>query len=80
MHLLGLAPGGVCLAADIPADAGALLPHLFTLTPQYGAICSLLHFPSGFPAWPLASTVLFGVRTFLDAGAPRFLGQPGRPL
>ena len=80
MHLLGLAPGGVYMAADIPADAGALLPHPFTLTPHCDAICSLLHFPSGSPAWLLASTVLFGVRTFLDALAPRFLGQPGYPL
>jgi hypothetical protein len=48
-------------------DAGALLPHLFTLTsPRCGeAVCFLLHFPSGHPAWPLASTVLCGVRTFL---------------
>jgi len=27
---------------------------------------SLLHFPSGYPARPLAGTVLSGVRTFLD--------------
>ncbi len=27
---------------------------------------SLLHFPSGYPARPLAGTVLCGVRTFLD--------------
>lgn len=31
MHLLGLAPGGVCLAADITARAGGLLHHRFTL-------------------------------------------------
>ena len=31
-HLLGLAPDGVCLAADVTAGAGALLPHPFTLT------------------------------------------------
>ena len=30
--LLGLAPGGGCLAARITANAGELLPHLFTLT------------------------------------------------
>jgi hypothetical protein len=29
---LGLAPGGVCRAARITPDAGALLPHRFTLT------------------------------------------------
>jgi len=31
MRLLGLAPGGVCLAADITADAGGLLHRRFTL-------------------------------------------------
>ena len=49
MRLLGLAPDGVCLAADITADAGGLLHHLFTLTPLHmmqEAIRSLLHLPS----------------------------------
>jgi hypothetical protein len=31
MRLLGLAPGGVCLAADIAADAGGFLHPRFTL-------------------------------------------------
>jgi len=31
-HRLGLAPEGVCLAADVAAGAGALLPHPFNLT------------------------------------------------
>ena len=31
LPLLGLAPGGGCLAADIAAGAGGLLHHLFTL-------------------------------------------------
>src|SRR5687767_8106303 len=30
--LLGLAPGGVCLAPDVTIGTGALLPHRFTLT------------------------------------------------
>ena len=30
--LLGLAPGGVCLARPVTRPAGALLPHRFTLT------------------------------------------------
>jgi len=29
--LLGLAPGGVCLASLVAQTAGALLPHPFTL-------------------------------------------------
>jgi len=32
MHLFHLAPDGVCLATDITANAGARLPHRFTLT------------------------------------------------
>ena len=30
--LFGLAPGGVCLAADVTIGTGKLLPHRFTLT------------------------------------------------
>src|SRR5687768_12963914 len=30
------------------------------------AVCFLLHFPSRFHAWPLASLLPVGVRTFLD--------------
>ncbi len=58
--------------------AGALLPHLFTLTPSPldEAVSFLWHFPSGFPGWPLASTLLFGVRTFLEATrTPRLSGS-----
>ena len=47
--LLGLAPGGGCLAAGIAAGAGGLLHHLFTLTPaEAGAVvfCGPLR---GFP-------------------------------
>jgi hypothetical protein len=41
-----------------PSPAGSTTPDQ-----QYA---SLLHFPSGRPARPLAGTVLCGVRTFLD--------------
>jgi hypothetical protein len=41
-----LAPGGGCLAAEVTLDAGALLPHRFTLAcsrlPGPSAVCSLL--------------------------------------
>ena len=69
--LLGLALGGVCLAEAVTSPAGGLLHHLFTLanecapyahSPRY-TFCGTL--PSGHPAWPLASTVLYRVRTFL---------------
>ena len=42
--LLGLAPGGVYLAAACCHLRGALLPHHFTLTRSL-AVCFLLHFP-----------------------------------
>lgn len=52
---------------------GELLPHRFTLTflrvscePLRLAVYSLLHFPSGCPAWPLASILPYEVRTFLS--------------
>jgi hypothetical protein len=50
MRLFGLAPDGVCLAALVTKDAGALLPHLFTLTiPEGTAISSLLHYSGMLP-------------------------------
>jgi hypothetical protein len=66
----GLAPGGVYRAARVTPDAGALLPHRFTLAcagrSPPSAVCSLLHCPSGRPDWPLASTLPCGAPTFLD--------------
>ncbi len=45
--LFGLAPCGVYHACPITGCSGALLPHLFTLTPSCpGAVCSLWHWPS----------------------------------
>ena len=69
-----LAPGGVYQAVPVTRDAGGLLHHRFTLACAYlvvrpgapSAVCSLLHFPSGHPAWKLSSTLPCGVRTFLD--------------
>ncbi len=68
---LGLAPGGVYRAIEVALDAGALLPHPFTLTcagPEGppSAVSFLWHCPAGHPDWPLASTLLCGVPTFLD--------------
>jgi hypothetical protein len=37
----------------------------------------LLHYPSGFPAWELPSTLPFGVRTFLEAPLPERPRLPG---
>jgi hypothetical protein len=68
--LFGLAPQGVCRAVAAHAGRGALLPHRFTLASlrlaaSGSAVCSLLHFPSRCRAWPLASLLPVGVRTFL---------------
>ena len=63
--LLGLAPDGVYLADDITTATGGLLHHRFTLTRLRGQYTSLLHFPAGRPARPLAGIVRCGVRTFL---------------
>ena len=56
LSLHGLAPGGVYLAVPVARDAGALLPHLFTLTflvsEETGqAVCFLWHFPSSRLDW-----------------------------
>lgn len=68
--LLGIAPDGVYRADARHRGRGALLPHLFTLTASRpkalrAAVCSLWHCPSGRPAWPLASILPCGARTFL---------------
>ena len=50
-RLLDLAPGGGCLAAAVTSDAGALLPHRFTLarSRSCGHSTSLWHFSVGLP-------------------------------
>ena len=81
---LGLAPGGVYRAGGVTPVAGALLPHPFTFAcagrSPPSAVSFLWHCPASRPDWPLASTLLCGVPTFLDAAplsrpAPR---PPGR--
>ena len=66
----GLAPGGVYRAGGVTLAARALLPHPFTLAcagrSPPSAVFSLWHCPAGHPDWPLASTLLCGVPTFLD--------------
>jgi hypothetical protein len=75
--LLGLAPGGVYRATPVTRGAGGLLLHRFTLTaPRGTAVCFLWHFPAGRPGLPLATTLPYGVRTFL--GGPAW-GRRDRP-
>ena len=71
----GLAPGGVCRAPLV--TEGAVRSYR-AVSPLPGpsrsrAVCSLLHFPSSHLDWPLASTLPYGARTFLDGpcGPPR---------
>ena len=75
LSLLDLAPNGVYLAEQITLFAGALLPHRFILACfrkiESSAVYFLWHFPSGHPDWLLASILLYGAPTFLDANAPR---------
>lgn len=46
---------------------GSLLHCPFTLTGEYPAVCSLLHFPGSHLHRPLAGTLPYDARTFLMA-------------
>ena len=52
-------------AIKITFNTGSLLHYLFTLT-HFWAVYFLLHSPSDYSAWMLSSSMLFGVRTFLN--------------
>jgi len=74
--LLGLAPGGVCLARPVTRPAGELLPHRFTLTLRLGcpgpmAVCFLLHFPWPRGRWVLPTTVFRRRPDFPPAASTR---------
>ena len=83
--LLGLAPGGGYPAAGVATDAGALLPHPFTLAcapdpktrrHRRSALCCPL--PSDRSDLALASTLLCGVPTFLTGCPEAPARSPGR--
>lgn len=79
--LLGLAPDGGCLAADIAACAGGLLHHHFTLSggrkrPLAVCFCGPVRQVSSPRVLP--GIKLCGVRTFLSRGCLlQPSGQPG---
>src|SRR5690606_20588172 len=79
-QLSGFAPGGVYLATTVTRHAGELLPHRFTLTRTSRkrplAVCFLWHCPARRRGWLLATTVLCGVRTFLDQPKPAAAARP----
>jgi len=75
--LLGLSPRGVCLAAPVARNAGALLPHPCTPCPKgfqdgTALCCTCRRADSLRHAFPLGSTVPCGVRTFLTAAMGLF--------
>ncbi len=74
--LLGLAPEGGCLAADIAADAGGLLHHLFTLTQLALGGHSLWPVLWVTPDRELSGIVLCGARTFLKRLLPLAIARP----
>jgi len=76
--LLGLAPGGGCLAARIAADAGGLLHHLFTLTALRRRSVSVALIRQVSPSRGFPGAVLSGVRTFLDP-SPKLGAATVRP-
>ena len=68
---LGLAPGGVYRAGGVTPDRWCALtapfhPYLCEPGGPPSAVSFLWHCPAGHPDWPLASTLLCGVPTFLD--------------
>ena len=69
--LLGLAPGGGCLAARITADAGGLLHRLFTITTLRWLSVSMALIRQVAPSRGFPGAVLCGVRTFLDPAQMR---------
>ena len=68
LSLRDLAPGGVCLAIPVARDAGALLPHRFTLTDDgetAGGLFSVA-LSCESPRLAQASTLSCGAPTFLN--------------
>src|ERR687886_510877 len=67
--LIGLAPGGVCLAAASPRRRCALTAPFHPCLRARGrtsAVSFLWHFPAGSPGSALPTTSPCGVRTFLE--------------
>jgi hypothetical protein len=68
--LVGLAPGGVCLATAVTGGAVGSYPAVSPLPRGAGkrgaAVCSLWHSPRGHPHRALPGTLPCGARTFLS--------------
>jgi len=59
--LLGLAPGGVCLAGPVTQTAGEPLPHLFTLTFTAVCFCGTVHRVAPPGCYPAPCSVELGL-------------------
>ena len=59
--LLGLAPGGVCLAGPVTRAAGELLPHLFTLTVTAVCFCGTVRRVAPPGCYPAPCSVELGL-------------------
>gem|GEM_PF-4705307 len=67
-----LAANGVYLPYRSPGSAERSYRSRFTLTGPHGpAVSFLWHFPYGHPRLPLATVLLYAVRTFLTTFRPR---------
>jgi len=82
--MLGLAPGGVCLAEPVTWPAGGLLHHRFTLAGLAGALLSVALFRRITPPgrYPAPCSVEFGLssgRTWRHATARPTLPHPWYP-
>ncbi|SBW76374.1 hypothetical protein MAJHIDBO_02157 [Propionibacterium freudenreichii subsp. shermanii] len=69
---------GFALPTQSPAPRWSLTPP-FHPYPIARAVCFLWHCPAGHPGWMLSTTLPCGVRTFLDAEAPRSSGRLVQP-
>ena len=90
--LFGVAPGGVWRAVPVTGNAVGSYPTVSPLPATAfaaaSAVCSLCHFPSPWArprgrarcAWPLASTLPDGVRTFLPGIAAPATVRPAPPV
>src|SRR5690606_7020245 len=65
--------------AEPPRSPEVLVGSYPTVSPLPAvrpAVCFLWHFPAGHPGLLLATTLPYGVRTFLGGGSPRRRGRP----
>src|SRR3990172_3837371 len=81
LPLLGLAPGGGCLAAGIAAGAGGLLHHLFILTEGSTAPASGMFLWPDPAGCPTPGVTRHGALWSADFPRPRVAEPrpPGRP-